>query len=168
MTIVLQHQFSDLRVYQHHFEVGLSFSGTMERISVPYAAISSFIDPTVDVDLQCKGDVVGFVWDRYNEESYLSGEVYHDIVRGYGLPAINKFNRSYDKGQQFDISLLHESSDEKSYIYNEIWDSICQRLSMYREPSAKEFAEDIDVNVDEKVIPISRYINKKREDDRSW
>ncbi len=35
MTIVLQHQFWDLTVTEHGFEVGLSFNGIPERLIVP-------------------------------------------------------------------------------------------------------------------------------------
>jgi uncharacterized protein len=47
MTIVLQHQFSDLIVSEHLFEVKLSFGGVPERVVVPFAAIVRFEDPSV-------------------------------------------------------------------------------------------------------------------------
>jgi hypothetical protein len=47
MTIVLQHQFSDLIVSDHLFEVKLSFGGVPERLVVPFAAIVRFEDPSV-------------------------------------------------------------------------------------------------------------------------
>ena len=52
MTIVLQHQFWDLTVASDRFEVGLSFSGIPERLIVPFAAIKSFFDPSVQFGLQ--------------------------------------------------------------------------------------------------------------------
>jgi hypothetical protein len=52
MTIVLQHQFWDLKVGDDGFEVGLSFNGVAERLSVPFAAIKSFVDPSVQFALQ--------------------------------------------------------------------------------------------------------------------
>jgi len=52
MTIVLQHQFWDLIVQDDHFEVGVSFHGVPERLSVPYAAIKGFFDPSVQFGLQ--------------------------------------------------------------------------------------------------------------------
>ena len=39
MTVVLQHQFWDLIVTDEGFEVGLSFGGVSERLTVPFAAI---------------------------------------------------------------------------------------------------------------------------------
>jgi hypothetical protein len=52
MTIVLQHQFWDLNVSEHAFEVGLSFGGVPERLLVPFSAIKGFFDPSVQFGLQ--------------------------------------------------------------------------------------------------------------------
>lgn len=52
MTIVLQHQFWDLSVTEHAFEVGLSFNGVPERLLVPFTAVKSFVDPSVQFGLQ--------------------------------------------------------------------------------------------------------------------
>lgn len=52
MTIVLQHQFRDLSVNEHAFEVGLSFSGVSEHLVVPFDAIKRFFDPSVQFGLQ--------------------------------------------------------------------------------------------------------------------
>jgi uncharacterized protein len=52
MTVVLQHQFWDLVVADDQFEVGLSFGGVPERVVVPFAAIKSFVDPSVQFGVQ--------------------------------------------------------------------------------------------------------------------
>jgi uncharacterized protein len=52
MTIILQHQFWDLLVSDDRFEVGLSFGGIPERLVVPFSAIKSFFDPSVQFGLQ--------------------------------------------------------------------------------------------------------------------
>jgi uncharacterized protein len=52
MTVILQHQFWDLVVTEERFEVGLSFGGIPERLVVPYSAIKSFFDPSVQFGLQ--------------------------------------------------------------------------------------------------------------------
>jgi hypothetical protein len=52
MTIVLQHQFWDLAVAEESFEVGLSFGGVPERLSIPFAAVKGFFDPSVEFGLQ--------------------------------------------------------------------------------------------------------------------
>ena len=52
MTVVLQHQFWDLKVTDEGFEVGLSFGGVAERLRVPFGAIKAFADPSVQFTLQ--------------------------------------------------------------------------------------------------------------------
>ena len=52
MTIVLQHQFWDLKVTEDHFEVGLSFGGVPETLLVPFDSIKSFFDPSIQFGLQ--------------------------------------------------------------------------------------------------------------------
>src|SRR5258705_12285535 len=52
MTIILQHQFWDLVVSEDRFEIGLSFVGIPERLVVPFNAIKSFFDPSVQFGLQ--------------------------------------------------------------------------------------------------------------------
>jgi hypothetical protein len=52
MTIILQHQFWDLKVTDEEFEVGLSFGGIPEKLTVPFEAINGFFDPSVQFGLQ--------------------------------------------------------------------------------------------------------------------
>jgi hypothetical protein len=52
MTIILQHQFWDLKVDDDGFEVGLSFGGVPEKLGVPFDAIKGFFDPSVQFGLQ--------------------------------------------------------------------------------------------------------------------
>lgn len=52
MTIVLQHQFWDLDVGEDAFSVTLSFQKQLERLTVPFAAVRSFADPSVNFALE--------------------------------------------------------------------------------------------------------------------
>jgi hypothetical protein len=52
MTIVIQHQYWDLVVTEHAFEIGLSFNGIPERLFVPFSAVKTFADPSVGFQLQ--------------------------------------------------------------------------------------------------------------------
>jgi hypothetical protein len=52
MTVVLQHQFWDMKVTDDAFEVGLSFGGVPEKLTVPFVAIRTFADPSVQFTLQ--------------------------------------------------------------------------------------------------------------------
>ena len=52
MTIVLQHQFWQLKVKDEVFVVTLSFSGVPQTLTIPYTAVSAFADPHVRFGLQ--------------------------------------------------------------------------------------------------------------------
>jgi len=52
MTIVLQHQFWGLEVGPESFGVTLSFANEPERLTVPFAAVTAFADPSVRFGLQ--------------------------------------------------------------------------------------------------------------------
>lgn len=52
MTIVVQHQFWDLKVTESQFEIGLSFSDTPEKLVIPFNAIRGFYDPSVSFELE--------------------------------------------------------------------------------------------------------------------
>src|SRR5436853_5120906 len=55
MTIVLQHQFWDLEIGEESFSVSLSFQKQLERLTIPFAAIRSFADPSVNFALEFAG-----------------------------------------------------------------------------------------------------------------
>jgi hypothetical protein len=52
MTIVLQHQFRALEIGDHSFSVNLSFSSRSERLTIPFDAVTTFADPSVNFGLQ--------------------------------------------------------------------------------------------------------------------
>jgi hypothetical protein len=57
MTIVLQHQYWGLTVHRDSFEVTLSFSGVQEKLVIPLASITGFVDPSVKFGRQFKPDL---------------------------------------------------------------------------------------------------------------
>ncbi len=52
ITIVMQHQFWDFKVEEHQFHITLSFGGAPEKLTVPFAALTAFADPSIKFDLQ--------------------------------------------------------------------------------------------------------------------
>jgi hypothetical protein len=56
MTIIIQHQFWDLKTDPQEFSVTLSFGGNRETLTVPYLAIIDFSDPSVGFGLQFSHD----------------------------------------------------------------------------------------------------------------
>lgn len=58
VTIVLQHQFWDFHVEDQRFQVTLSFGGVPEKLTVPFAALTAFADPSVKFGLQFQQPMV--------------------------------------------------------------------------------------------------------------
>ena len=52
MTIVVQHQYWDLKTTENGFSIGLSFNEIPETLVIPYASIRGFFDPSVQFGLQ--------------------------------------------------------------------------------------------------------------------
>ena len=52
MTLVLQHQFWGLEVGDQEFSVTVSFQNRPEQLTIPFAAVTSFADPSVKFGLQ--------------------------------------------------------------------------------------------------------------------
>lgn len=46
MTIVLQHQFKNLKVFENAFQVDLSFKGHFQTLKIPFNSLVSFADPS--------------------------------------------------------------------------------------------------------------------------
>jgi len=67
MTIVLQNKFWDLEVRDDGFSVGLSFNQIPSSLSVPFAAITAFVDPAVDFGLQFQATVADMAPEAYED-----------------------------------------------------------------------------------------------------
>lgn len=65
MTIVIQHQFYGLDVFESYFSITLTFSGIQERLTIPFNAVVGFVDPSTNFGLkfQPSEDVLAFVPD---------------------------------------------------------------------------------------------------------
>ncbi len=55
MMIILQHQFSGLKVKDEYFQVTLSFRKIPATLTVPFIALTQFVDPGVQFGLQFQG-----------------------------------------------------------------------------------------------------------------
>ena len=61
MTIVLQHRYWNLQVFDDRFEVDLSFNQKREHLVIPFRAITGFVDPSVQFALQFQDHMAGAV-----------------------------------------------------------------------------------------------------------
>ena len=52
IKIMLQHQFWDLAVDEELFSITLSFNAARQRLTVPFAAVTAFVDPSVELVLR--------------------------------------------------------------------------------------------------------------------
>ena len=52
VMIVIQYQFWNLKVSSDHFCVDLSFNNIQETLTIPFAALTAFVDPSVKFALQ--------------------------------------------------------------------------------------------------------------------
>ncbi|MCC7260372.1 MAG: hypothetical protein IT567_05000 [Alphaproteobacteria bacterium] len=72
MTIVIQHQYWDLKVMEDSFTVTLSFNRQREPLIIPFAALMAFADPSIKFGLQFQRD---YHYDDEEEASFLSEPV---------------------------------------------------------------------------------------------
>lgn len=56
MTVILQNQFWDLEVDEGSFSVSLTFNGARQRLTVPFASLTTFVDPSAQFGLRFDGD----------------------------------------------------------------------------------------------------------------
>lgn len=63
ITIVIQHQFRDLRVTDDFMRVTLTFGGVPKILTVPYGAITRFHDPFAQFMLEFEADDTGLTQD---------------------------------------------------------------------------------------------------------
>lgn len=59
MTIVLQHIFENLEVREDGFSVTLRFKGKPAHLDIPFEALTSFADPSVQLGMTFNPDVTG-------------------------------------------------------------------------------------------------------------
>ncbi|NIZ11382.1 SspB family protein [Pseudooceanicola sp. HF7] len=52
MTVVMQHWFDDLQISESGFAVTLNFGDAPERMFIPFDAIQTFVDPSVEFGLR--------------------------------------------------------------------------------------------------------------------
>lgn len=69
MTIVLQHQFWNLHVEEALFSVELSFQSKLERLVIPFEAVTGFADPHAQFGLQFQGGLAADA-DLYDEDQF--------------------------------------------------------------------------------------------------
>ena len=96
MTIVIQYQFNYLMAKEKQFVISLSFSGKFEELTVPYDAITSFADPSINFGLKFNNyDILDYEDEDVEEQIF-------DELKG----------ENDSKKKQFDVSAKVISLDD--------------------------------------------------------
>lgn len=72
MTIAIQYQYKSLAVEHDFFKISLSFAGKYEKLQIPYKAITSFADPSMNFALKFSmtyGDIEDIESGDYGESN---------------------------------------------------------------------------------------------------
>lgn len=70
MTIAIQYQYKTLVVEHDQFKISLSFGGKYEKLTIPYKAVTSFADPSMNFALKFSmsyGDIEDIESGNYSE-----------------------------------------------------------------------------------------------------
>ena len=84
MTIVLQHRFHDLETNETGFKVGLAFSNVPAMLSIPYASITAFVDPSVDFVLRFTADIADDTEEGQDDANVGDGEKGNVLTVDFG------------------------------------------------------------------------------------
>jgi len=68
ITLVLQHQFENLVIEKAEFRVSLSFEGKRSNLIIPYKAVLSFADPSINFGLQLKDKTISEQINTFEEK----------------------------------------------------------------------------------------------------
>lgn len=69
MTIVMQHWFENLEVGENGFAITLNFGDAPEPLYIPYGAIKTFVDPSVEFGLRFESP------DDEDEDDYVAEDL---------------------------------------------------------------------------------------------
>ena len=101
MTIVLQYMFNNLTINDDNFSVNLSFDNQPETITIPFAALTAFADPSVKFGLQF----------RYAEDSPEDGKKISTtvITNTKSLPPLKPKKSDEDNGNLITLDFRNKT-----------------------------------------------------------
>ena len=105
MTIVLQHQFHNLVVSDDRFSVSLSFNRKPADLTIPFEAISSFADPSVEFGLRFEQTLPDPALEQPDEKE--------TPPSAGSVSEFKDNNLSKDESDTYDESRNGKSSDDK-------------------------------------------------------
>jgi hypothetical protein len=99
MTVVLQHEFWGLEVDEVGFQVTLSFNNRGERLTVPFAAVVAFADPSVNFGLQFQPSVAQAAGEQPKAEGERTGTAEHGAKQEAAAAGVGE-NQVSEAGSQ--------------------------------------------------------------------
>lgn len=93
MTIVIQHQFYDLEVEENRFSIVLSFDHVKQNLTIPFDALTSFVDPSVRFGLQFNSVYVENEADEYENEPELKNSKEQTRKDGSNVVTLDSFRK---------------------------------------------------------------------------
>lgn len=75
MSLILQHQYWNLAVNDDGFAVELTFSGSRQRLEIPFAALTMFADPSAELALRFMPRVPGAMASASATASPTGGDI---------------------------------------------------------------------------------------------
>ncbi|MEY8883112.1 SspB family protein [Donghicola sp. XS_ASV15] len=91
MTVVIQHWFDGLDVDEEGFGVTLNFGDSPERLYIPYDAIRTFVDPSVEFGLRFES--VGEEDEEEDELDIELAEVEEEPTTDAEIVSLDKFRK---------------------------------------------------------------------------
>lgn len=97
MTVVMQNWFDDLDVGADEFSVTLNFGNAPERLRIPYDALETFVDPSVEFGLRFESqeeegddddDTIALV-----DEAPMAQDVQEDEKQDAEIVSLDKFRK---------------------------------------------------------------------------
>ncbi len=82
MTIVIQHWFDNLVVLDDRFSITLSFNDSPEPLVIPFDAIKTFVDPSVEFGLRFDEDETPDAFKDAPESPMMTDEDTQEITPG--------------------------------------------------------------------------------------
>ena len=93
MTVVMQHWYDKLEVTEEGFSVTLNFGDAPEPLYIPYDAIRTFVDPSVEFGLKFEQQETGSADKKLEQTDESELEVAEDAPKAAEIVSLDSFRK---------------------------------------------------------------------------
>jgi len=93
MTVVMQHWYDKLEVTEEGFSVTLNFGDAPEPLYIPYDAIRTFVDPSVEFGLKFEQQETGSAEKKLEQTEESELEVAEDAPKAAEIVSLDSFRK---------------------------------------------------------------------------